>query len=927
MRPTRRDFLRTLSAAAAAWGLEGCLQVDKGQIVPYVRRPPESVPGRADTYATSVEVDGYGVGVLGECHTGHPTKLEGNPLHPASLGALGAAEQARILDLYDRDRLRALLHDGRPAAWDAFLARFGARGDAPWVRRAGEGLCLLLAPTASPLRARLIEELLALYPRASVRFSGGDVARWEAARQAFGEPLEPRYDLTRATRIVSLDADFLADEPNWIRWSRDWAVRRRVHGPDGEMSRTYVVESFVTPTGVAADHRLAVPGNEVVHVGAALLGALAQAGLPVPIAARASLERSAHRAWAEAVARDLVACRGEVAVFVGRRQPVAAHLVGIALNAALGGPVTWAPSPLLGAGTAAFDAAALVDALRGGAVDTLVTLETNPAFELSPDLGWATAAAKARERVHLAYLPDETAESATWLLPALHDFERWGDTRAYDGTAAPVQPLVRPLVAGHTPDGVLAMLAGDRAPDLRDRLARRWGERLEAALPRGVFDDTAAAPAPRRDVDWDAVARALPSPAADAGLVLDLVRDPRTDDGRRAHNVWLRELPEPVTKLVYDNAAVLAPATAARLGVANEDVVEIRRGDAAIRLPVWVLAGQAEGAVAVWTGYGRRAGGALAPQHGVDVSPLRTGREPWIVPGVEVRATGERHALATTQPHRDPHGRPILLRRTLADWRADPQFAVAQNTPPPSLLPNRSDVPRTQQWGMVVDQTLCTGCSACVVACVAENNIPMVGKAQVRLGREMHWLRIDVYDGARGPAFQPMMCVHCEKAPCEYVCPVNATSHSHDGINEMTYNRCVGTRYCSNNCPYKVRRFNWLEWHRGDEDVLRMHANPDVTVRARGVMEKCTYCVQRLRGAEIEARTGGRPIEAVPVTTACAQTCPTGALVFGLVSDPGAEVSKRRAELHAYAVLNEVGTFPRTRHLARIENPNPDLRS
>jgi molybdopterin-containing oxidoreductase family iron-sulfur binding subunit len=407
------------------------------------------------------------------------------------------------------------------------------------------------------------------------------------------------------------------------------------------------------------------------------------------------------------------------------------------------------------------------------------------------------------------------------------------------------------------------------------------------------------------------------------------VRDPRVDDGRRANNPWLRELPEPITKLVYDNVAVLGPQTAERLGVGDEDVVEVRRGDAAIRLPVWVLDGQAEGAVAVWSGYGRREGGELAKRDGTDVSPLRTSREPWIVPGVEVKPLGETYALATTQPEREMHGRPILLRKTLAAWREDPKFAVPHNEDPPTILPNRTDLPQYQQWGMVVDQTVCTGCSACVVACVSENNIPMVGKEQVRLGREMHWLRIDVYreEGVEGWAFQPMMCVHCEKAPCEYVCPVNATTHSHDGINEMTYNRCVGTRYCSNNCPYKVRRFNWLAWNRDQDELVRMRANPDVTVRARGVMEKCTYCVQRLRGAEIEARTTGRPIETLQVKTACAQTCPTGALTFGLVSDPSSDVSKRRAELHAYGVLNEVGTFPRTRHLARIENPNPELRA
>jgi molybdopterin-containing oxidoreductase family iron-sulfur binding subunit len=919
MLPSRRDFVRTLSAAMAAWGLDGCVRPGRERIEPYVKRPPESVPGVPEYYATSLERDGYGIGVLGECHTGHPTKVEGNLLHPASLGALGAPEQAAILDLYDQDRVKIPRQGEMDRSWDEVRALLA---QAPWARRQGEGLHVLLRRTASPLRAALLQELALRYPRAAVWFTG-DEARWAASRALAGEALDPQYDLTRATRIVALDADFLADGPFAIRLAHDWAERRRIRHPDGEMNRTYAVESFVTPTGVSADHRLPVTGAEVPSVAAALLGAVGHAP------ARAHLERSPHRAWIEAVGRDLVSQRGRVAVFVGARHGPDVHALGMALNALLGADVVrYGRTPIVGAGGDAFDLRHLTAALEAGAVDTLLTLETNPAYELLPDLRWKELALRARERIHLAYLPDETAEQATWTLPALHDFERWGDTRAWDGTAAPVQPLIRPLVDGQSVDGVLAMLLGDAAPDLRARLVKLWGDRFDGALPRGVLEPGQ----PPATANLDANAVRLPEEPP-AGFVLDVVEDPRA--GRRANNIWLRELPEPTTKLTWDNAAILGPETAKRLDVEDEDVVEIRRGDQSIRLPVFVLHQQAENAVTVWSGYGRYAGGQFATMDaGVDVNVLRTSDAPWIVPGVDIVRTDETFPIANTQKARDQHRRPILLRASLDEWRKRPDFTELYDERPHTILPDRVDK-SVQQWGMVIDQTVCTGCSACVVACVSENNIPMVGKDEVALGREMHWLRIDIYHGEwdeNAPegrpfhwAFQPMMCVHCEKAPCEYVCPVAATAHSYDGINEMTYNRCIGTRFCSNNCPYKVRRFNFHDWNRGREDVVKMHANPDVTVRGRGVMEKCNYCVQRLRGAEIEARTTGRPIQTIEVKTACAQSCPTGALVFGQISDPESEVSKRREEPQAYGVLNEQGTFPRTRHLARIENRNPEM--
>lgn len=912
-RLTRRRFLEAGALSAVASVLPGCGDAPPEHIVPYVERPLEVTPGVSRYYATAALRAGVAVGVLAESREGRPIKIEGNPEHPSSLGATGPVEQALSYTLYDTDRLQGIRHKNAPASFDA-LARALSGVD---------GLHLWLPATSSPLIEALLARVMERAPGARISFdpSGVPASEWAATQRMFGRVLAPQYRFDAADRVLTLDADILSSEPGSIRWSRDWAARRTA---DAAMSRCYAVDPTPTGTSAAFDHRLAARASDVGRIAAGLLGALDPARA-------AWLERTPHRAWIEAVARDLAQHRGRAIVIAGPEQPPHVHVLALAINAALesfGRTIAFTRSPWVQAGEGSFDPALLFDALDAGAVRTLLVGGTNPAYTLR---GFAERARRARERIVLSLYPSETTRLATWVVPELHPLERWGDARGHDGTWTIVQPLIRPLFGGSALERLLLAIAGEQG-EIRERLASSLseaGQDPRAVLARGFVAGSASAvetvePAP------DAVAQALGELAREPRIEerafeLEVRPDPRLGDGAHAENAWLEELPETMSKLVWDNAALMAPADVEALGIAMGDVVEVVTHAGAVRLPVQPIAGQARRTIVAWRGFGRREGGRSARGVGVDVGPLATA--PWV--RAVVRATGQRARLAHTQHDFElpPEEVPVALRTSLAAYRANPSFAERHDEDPPSLHPDLLE--GSPQWAMAVDLSLCTGCQSCVVACQVENNVPVVGKAQVALGREMHWLRIDRYvqeeGGETRTTLQPMACVHCEKAPCEYVCPVNATVHSPDGLNEMVYNRCVGTRFCSNNCPYKVRRFNWFDFHADEGQPQTLKNNPDVTVRARGVMEKCTYCVQRIRRAEIDARRERRALRDGDVVTACAQACPTGAIVFGDKSDPSSRVSRLQANERAYGALNNLGTRPRTRYLARIDNLNPEL--
>ncbi len=942
----RRRFLQLAGASMALGGLTGCTIQPPESIVPYVDQPEQLVPGRPLFFASALTRGGLATGVLVESHMGRPTKIEGNPDHPASLGASDAIAQATILQLYDPDRSRVLRQLGRIRSWNAFLD--DNRSGLQALAGLGEARIRILTETVtSPSTTAMIRRLLAAYPAArwhQYEPTGRHAAR-AGARAAFGEAVDTRYDLSKAEVVVALDADFLADGPGSLRHARDFMARRRVRHGTESMSRYYAVECVPTASASVADHRLALTPARLGRFAVALAAAVGVPGLSSP----ADLDERT-RAFAEAVATDLREHRGAAVVIPGEQAAPDIHVLAHAINAALGAqgetalvtdPVEAEPiDQVASIGELARDMAA-------GEVDVLLVLGGNPVYDAPADLGFPEAMLKVSRKIRLGLYEDETSRYCEWHVPMAHELESWGDARSWDGTITLQQPLLEPLYDGKTATELLSVFlpeAGEvtQRQSVEDHWRAELGETgFETAWRRALHDGFLAGTAlTARTVPLRAGAAREASTALLAAptdtIELALRPDPTLLDGRWANNGWLQECPKPLTKLTWDNAALVAPALAERLGLATEDVARVTVGERSVEVPVWVLPGHPDGSVTLHLGHGRTFGGRVAQGVGVDVYPLFTSDAPRGASGVSIEPTGRTHRLASTQMHSNiepeteqAEKRHLVRVGTLGEFREDPEFAHHKG----HALPDVSLYPEYEYeghaWGLAVDLSACTGCNACVVACQSENNIPVVGREQVLNGREMHWIRIDrYYQGDLDDPkvhHQPVMCMHCEQAPCEVVCPVAATVHSSEGLNDMVYNRCVGTRYCSNNCPYKVRRFNFLKYTDHETPVLKMMRNPDVTVRTRGVMEKCTYCVQRINHARIDAKREDRRIRDGEVVTACQQACPTGAIVFGDINDPESRVTKWKEEPLNYGLLDELNTRPCTTYLAKVKNPNPAL--
>jgi MoCo/4Fe-4S cofactor protein with predicted Tat translocation signal len=930
----RRGFLKLMGASLALAGATACTRQPDELLVPYVRQPENLVPGRPLFFATAMPLSGSAIGLLAESHEGRPTKIEGNPDHPASLGATDAYSQASVLQLYDPDRSTAITFLGEIRPWGTFVQIMGQAFN---QRRAvqGTGLRFLTESVSSPTLVSQMEEVLTALPQ----------ARWHqfepvnrdqvyaGARQAFGEIVETSYRFDRARVVVSLGADVLGSGPGGVRYARDFANGRRVRKGTAEMNRLYVTETAPSPTGAVADHRLPARASQIGAIARALHAAITGAGNG------AGTGRTDLDTWVAAAAKDLQANRGAGIVVAGDQQPAAVHALAHAMNAALGnaGTTVVHTDPVQAVPTDQLQSLReLVDDMNNGRVDLLIILGGNPVYTAPVDLEFGEALKKVATRVHLALYDDETSALCHWHIPETHYLEQWSDVRAFDGTVSIIQPLILPLYRGRSPHEVVALFTSRPERTPYDMLRDYWkaqpqaaGDDFEKFWRRSVHNGVIAGTAlPAKTVN---AGRAVPADAPQArGLEIHFAPDPAVYDGRFANVGWLQELPKPLTKLTWDNVAMIAPATAERLGVATEDVVEIRYRNRTVNAPVWVQPGHAADALTVHLGYGRTRAGRVAERAGFNAYSLRTSDAPWSAFGAELRKTGDKYRLAGTQGHHSMEGRPILRAGTIEDFKSEPEFPHhLQESPPRSMTLYPEYRYDGYKWGMSIDQTVCTGCSACVVACVAENNIPVIGKEQVLRGREMHWLRIDrYYEGApENPAIyhQPMLCQHCENAPCEVVCPVAATTHSQEGLNEMTYNRCVGTRYCSNNCPYKVRRFNFLLYSDFTTPSVKLVKNPDVSVRSRGVMEKCTYCVQRINRARQDAKVQDRTIRDGDVVTACQAACPTDAIVFGNLNERTSRVAALHDEPHSYGVLAELNTRPRTTYLAAIKNPNADL--
>jgi molybdopterin-containing oxidoreductase family iron-sulfur binding subunit len=887
--------------------------------------------------------------------------VEGNPQHPASLGATDAYAQASVLGLYDPDRSPVLLHRGEITPWSRFVISMEALL-ASLQSAGGTGLRILTGHVTSPTLLFQLAALRQRFPNARWHaYEAGCERPARGSTIAFGQPAHPVYRFDQAEVVVALDSDFLMSGDGHVRYAHDFAERRRVRAEAPRMNRLYAVEATPSVTGALADHRLVVRAHDVGQVARALAAIRGVPGVEPPRTLPVSTGAPETAAFLATVATELAARPGVSLVVPGAFQPPEVHALAHALNAVHGniGRTVVFTDPI---GPAADEPASLVDLvddMRADRVQVLVIVEGNPVYAAPADLDVAAAMAHVPTTIHLSLYADETSRLATWHVPAAHFLESWSDLRAHDGTATILQPLIEPLYGGKTAHELLAVFLGEPLRSAYDIVRGYWRARFETggvpasagassrdrrsvaepgvedgrfeqfwtmALHGGVVPGTAA---PIRAVSLQDLSPLARERLPETGLEIIFRPDPSIDDGRFANNAWLQELPKPITKLTWDNAVLLAPATAARLGLNTNDVVELHYRGRTVSGPVLVQPGHALDSATVHLGYGRAAAGLVGAGAGFDANRLRTSDAPWMGVGLQLRATGDTYPLATTQLHHLMHGRDFVRAGTLAEFRADPHYpSRRQHTADISLYPKWEY--SGDQWGMSIDNTVCVGCNACVVACQAENNVPIVGKTGVLMQREMHWLRIDHYyqgqlDNPRS-VFQPMLCQHCEQAPCEVVCPVAATSHSADGLNQMIYNRCVGTRYCSNNCPYKVRRFNFFDYARAQErSPLKLLMNPDVTVRSLGVMEKCTYCVQRINAARIEAKRDGRPIADGVIVTACQGACPTRAIVFGNVNDPDTEVSRLKAQPHNYALLGELNTRPRTTYLAAIRNPNPAL--
>jgi molybdopterin-containing oxidoreductase family iron-sulfur binding subunit len=958
---SRRGFLKLMGASLALAGMAGCTKQPDEVIYPYVKAPEDLILGKPMYFATAHPFSTGGIPLLVKSDEFRPIKIDGNPEHPYNQGGSDPYSQGSLLDLYDPDRSQRVLFEGESREWGEFVGKLQEKAAST---KDGTGIYFLSAAVTSPTLARQWQEVQKAYPKAKL-------VQYDPALAGtfLSNGTNVRYDLTSAEVIVSLDADFISSAayPGFHRLVRDYADRRRQ--PENGMNRLYAVESTTTTTGMKADHRLGLRASEIPAFTAALAQAVGVAGVNAPSYTWTENQQK----FLAALAKDLKANGGKSAVIPGLYQDASVAALALAINNAVGNvgktvfaasdPAIPMPSDQLG------DFKAMVADLNAGKVDWLVILNANPIYDAPADLDFPTAFNKAKIVAHLGSHYDETGHQAHWHVPAAHYLEYWSDVRAYDGTVSIVQPMIDPLYGGHTAHDVFQALLNEPMLSAYGAVRETWKPVLEKkgdfesqwrkALHDGwiadtAYDTAANGAAGKATPGKKAESYTVPTPTAKDSLEIIFRPDPTVYDGRWSNVGWLQELPKPVTNLSWDNAAIVSGATLEKLGLEEDDIVELCVGNGKVKAPVIVAPGHPDNSVTVYMGYGREFAGRVGSGQGFNAYLIRNTWAPLYATG-SIRKVEGKWGIAITKSHYQDHRaksllgqgqgdnslegdealgpRGIIRYATLDEFKANPNFAnegVNHDTPKydTSLFPNWP-YNEANAWAMAIDMNSCTGCNACIVSCYAENNIAVVGKQQVRIGRDMQWIRIDTYfegDLAAPRAhFQPMNCQQCENAPCEEVCPVGATSHTPEGLNIMVYNRCVGTRYCSNNCPYKVRRFNFLLFSDYETESLKLMRNPDVTVRSRGVMEKCSYCVQRIQEAKINADKENRNVRDGEIVTACQQACPAHAIVFGNKNDPNSHVSKLRALERNYQVIADINTRPRTTYIAEVLNPNQEL--
>ncbi len=1010
----RRTFLKLMGASLALAGLSGCVYQPPEKIVPYVNQPEGVTPGQALFFATAFTMGGVATPLLARSNEGRPTKLEGNPDHPANRNsnpndpgssATDIFAQAAILNLYDPDRSKTALYRDETRPWTTFVGEIRTSLDEQRPKQ-GSGIRFLTESVTSPTLGAQMKAILTEFPQAKwhqYEPSNNDNAR-AGAIHALGQPVNTIYNFEKADRVLSLDCDFLSAGPGMLKYVRDYTSRRQ-HGEGHEMNRLYVVESTPTTTGAKADHCWTVPPSEIENVARAIAGKVGAQG------AASQSNGSADLSYVDALSRDLQGHRGRCIVIAGRETAPAVHALAHAMNAALGnvGQTVFYTDPLEANSVDQRQSLQeLVNDIDGGRVELLVIVGGNPVYNTPADLKLnQDRLFKVKTRVHLSLHRDETSELCHWHIPESHFLEAWSDTRAFDGTVSIVQPLIEPLYQSKSVHEFLAVFtpqydqkpleivraywlahgpkpaasaatstaSGQQNPTPQN--ARAAGTPLAAAQPASTPSPTpAATPTADFEMSWrkwvhdgfipntalptrtasgntGTSAAATPStpntqpPTPSGQFELVFRTDPTVFDGRFANNGWLQELPKPLNKVTWDNAALVSPNTAKQLGLARRvgekggdiwvDTLKITKGGQTLNgVPTWITPGQPDNVITIYLGYGRRLAGRVGNGHGFDAYPIRTSDSPWFATGATVERDSPSYELASTQTHFMMEGRDIVRSSNVGEDHKDDGHGRHPEPGPDMTLydPSEHDSKKFGMgyaWGMAIDLNNCVGCNACTVACQSENYIPIVGKEQVARSREMHWIRVDTYfeghdeNHPEGTHFMPVPCMHCENAPCEPVCPVHATVHSAEGLNDMVYNRCVGTKYCSNNCPYKVRRFNFFLYQDWDTPTYQLMRNPEVTVRSRGVMEKCTYCVQRIQEAKITSENEGRKVRDGEIVTACQAVCPAEAIVFGDVNDPNSRVSKLKAQERNYSLLAELNTRPRTTYLEERRNPNPEI--
>lgn len=926
----RREFMRLMASSMALAGITACSPRSAEKILPYTRMQSELIQSNPLYFASAWQLGGEVTGILVQSQQGRPTKVEGNPAHPASLGATDIYAQASVLDLWDPDRSQSVLHDKRISTWQNFLNEFDN-----WLRQqTGQPrIHVLSGMTQSPTQIDQMRMLRQLIPTLQWHIYepiNHDHA-YAATRMAYGRALDTRYHLDRCRVVLSLDADFLA--PPGVRSAHDFISARRNAEGEPDPGRLYQVETAPSITGAIADHRLLLKPSAIENLARALARTL---GLEVDAPTLQQMPAD----WIKACARDLRRAGAQALVIVGEAQPAWVHALAHAMNQLLGsaGSCVEYIAPLDTPSTRQMESLkALVAAMDAGQVDALFILGTNPVYDCPADIDFAASLKRVAQSIHLGLYNDETAASCRWHIPQAHYLESWSDVRAADGTVSLCQPLIEPLYGAHSALELLASTLTRSSVSDYSQLRNYWqrqrpGPGFEQfwnrALQLGVVEGTAAASVPVL-LDRHFLAQPMRrARATESPLELRILPDPALWDGRFANNAWLQELPRPLSKLTWDNAALISPSTAQALGLSSGDQIELKLDGAQLNAPVWVMPGHADDSVSITLGYGRWHSGRVGQGVGFNAYALRFEASPWMASGLEVRAIGKHYDLAVTQHHHRMEGRDPVQVTTFNQYQQAGAHAINAHTTPEHSLYNRR-APGRYAWGMSINLDACIGCNACTIACQAENNIPVVGRKEVLRGREMHWMRIDRYYQGNEvdpvTLFQPVACMHCEHAPCEVVCPVEATVHDSDGLNVQVYNRCIGTRFCSNNCPYKVRRFNFLQYADEETESLKGQRNPEVTVRMRGVMEKCTFCIQRITRARIEAEKDNRSLRDGEVVTACQAVCPTGAIVFGDLNLADSAVSQAKNSALKYDLLAEINTRPRTSYLARLLNPNPDL--